>query len=186
MLKPSVSGTLPRVDSEGATVAVSQPRPTSRESRGSTPRSSQRGNALPTVTSIAPRNPDSLNSVQRLGVRKPLSRGSPRAGVTTGEVGEGSEWLQEVGSQMNQFAELNRSIINLWQTARKVDLVSLPPDPRLHSTQGRKDYAEDRKNWLANTGEHAHKNDHAEQMAIHQFAGLFAAEEPGRETPGSP
>ena len=191
IVKQSVSGMLPRVDVEGA--SVSQPRPASpSESRGSTPRSTKKAQThtgLGNVTPMAPMNPDSLNSVQRLGVRTPLSRGSPRAGVSTGEVGEGSEWLQEVGSQMTQFKEINRSITNLWQSARQVDLVQLPLDPRLHSTLGRKQYEEDRKRWIEDNGEHAHNNEHTVGVAIGQFAGLFTAEPeeaPGRDSPADP
>lgn len=103
---------------------------------------------------------------------QPSSQGSPRGNL--GERNEGSEWIQESVGQFKKFADLNKSITRLWQTAAKVDLVSLPPDSRLHSTIGRKNYEEDRKTWLREQETGAAK-DVTVGVAINQFTGLFAA-----------
>ncbi len=175
-IKRSVSSTVPRVEVDGALSKTS--RPPSRESRGSTPRS-QKGAATHAVTAVAvaPPNLEALNGLQRLGVRKQNSQDHPRAHADGGPK-EGSEWIQESVHQLKQFAELNKSITRLWKTAVKVDLVSLPPDPRLHSTIGRRSYDEERRAWLhkqeTGHGANVDGDTHTVGVAINQFAGLFA------------
>ena len=180
-VKRGVSGTLPRVEADGS--ASKTPRPPSLESGGSTPRSSHGKNG---AAAVAPANLEALNSLQRLGVRKHNSQDSPRAGDADGGPKAGSEWIQESVNQLKQFAEVNKSITRLWKTAVKVDLVSLPPDPRLHSTMGRRSYDAERRAWLheQKTGKHAvGEGDHTVGVAIHQFAGMFAADRSANESP---
>lgn len=178
-LRRGISATVPRVEQDAALIMRPPSRPTSRESRGSTPRSiREHSGAHASANKIAPPNLESLTSVQRLSVRKPSSQDSPR--LNDGIQKDGTKWIQESVDQLREFAELNRTITNLWQTAMKVDLVSLPPDPRLHSTIGRKHYEEDRQAWLRQqTGDGPRVNDdaHTIGVAINQFTGLFTAED---------
>ena len=106
----------------------------------------------------------------RVSVANPSSQGATRGDA--GERNKGSEWIQESVGQFKKFADLNKSFTRLWQTAAKVDLVSLPPDSRLHSTIGRKIYEEDRKMWLREQ-ETGFKVPTV-GVAISQFAGMFA------------
>eukprot|EP01043_Picozoa_sp_COSAG02_P017216 COSAG02_NODE_776_length_17302_cov_17.765855_6_plen_245_part_00 len=184
-VKRGISGTFPRVEADGS--ASKTPRPLSRESGGSSPRSShgQNGAATHAVSKVVPANLEALNSLQRLGVRT-NSQDSPRARDDDRGPKAGSEWIQESVNQLKQFAEVNKSITRLWKTAVKVDLVSLPPDPRLHSTIGRRSYEAERRAWLheQETGKHAvGEGDHTVGVAIHQFAGLFAADRTADESP---
>eukprot|EP01046_Picozoa_sp_COSAG06_P019804 COSAG06_NODE_1425_length_9497_cov_8.974463_2_plen_276_part_00 len=179
----TTGSTAPRAEADGTNI---KSRPTSRDSHTSTPRSLGRAGGSHggfSAPGIAPPNLESLNGVQRLGVRKPISRGSPRtaAGNDGGVQKEGSQWIQQSVDQFKQFAQLNKDITRLWKTAVKVDLVSLPDDPRLHSTMGRQNYEQDRAAWLnEQSGEGKIRSDdsHTVGVAINSFAGLFAEEQP--------